>query len=242
VKIVLSRKGFDSAAGKAPSPIVDGRPVSMPIPATRSSATTYADIGLGNLVERVTTRRISRTHLCHHDPMFVGEECIFGQVDAAQSHLTNQGVGAGDLFLFFGLFADEATGERHHRFFGYLRVQERHLVSEISDDLRLEFERLKHPHVLGMKARNNTIYRGEGRTASRAHAGLRLTRTGGPLSCWTIPTWMHERGLTYHSKPSRWVGEDGLLSVARGQEFVCDVGGDPVAIAWAEYIIDLIRS
>ncbi len=242
MKIVLSRKGFDSAAGKAPSPIVNGRPVSMPIPATRSSATTYADIGLGDLVERITTGRMGRMHLCHPDPMFVGEECIFGQVDAAQSHLSNQGVGVGDLFLFFGLFADEATGERHHRFFGYLRVQERHLVSDISDDMRLELEQLKHPHVLGMKAPNNTIYRGEGRTALKAHPGLRLTQTGGPLSRWIVPTWMRERGLTYHSKPTRWIGESSLDSVARGQEFVCDVGDDPVAIAWAEHIVGMVRS
>jgi hypothetical protein len=30
---------------------------------------------------------------------------LFGQVDRAQSHLRNQGVGPGDLFLFFGLFS-----------------------------------------------------------------------------------------------------------------------------------------
>ncbi len=242
MKIVLSRKGFDSAAGKAPSPIVDGRPISMPIPATRSSVTTYADLGLGDLVEQVTKGRIDRTHLCHHDPMFVGEECIFGQVDAAQSHLANQGIGVGDLFLFFGLFANQPTGERHHRFFGYLRVTERHRVAELSETTRQELEQLRHPHVLGMRSSNNTVYRGEGRAASQAHAALRLTEKGGPLSRWIVPSWMRQRGLTYHSKPTRWIGDVGLDSVARGQEFVCDVGDDPIATAWAENMIGLIRS
>ncbi|MEL6529675.1 MAG: hypothetical protein AAFQ27_06905, partial [Pseudomonadota bacterium] len=28
MKVILSRKGFDSSAGGGPSPIVDGRPIS----------------------------------------------------------------------------------------------------------------------------------------------------------------------------------------------------------------------
>ena len=40
MKLILSRKGFDSSAGKCPSPIINARPVSMPIPATKTSTTT----------------------------------------------------------------------------------------------------------------------------------------------------------------------------------------------------------
>lgn len=162
MKLVLSRKGFDSAAGRVPSPIIDGRPVSMPIPATRNSVTTYDDVGLGDLVERLTNRRIDRTHLCHSDPMFVGGDCIFGQCDAAQSHLANQGVGIGDVFLFFGLFADAHSGERHHRIFGYMHVAEKHQVDTMTSAVRDELERLRHPHVFGTRPANNTVYRGEG--------------------------------------------------------------------------------
>ena len=44
MKIVLSRKGFDSAAGGVASPILpDGKMLSLPIP-DRSSPITYADI------------------------------------------------------------------------------------------------------------------------------------------------------------------------------------------------------
>jgi hypothetical protein len=242
VKVVLSRKGFDSAAGGAPSPIVNGRPTSMPIPATRSSVTAYEDLGLGDLVERITKKGIGRAHLCHHDPMFVAEECIFGQCDAAQSHLANQGVGVGDVFLFFGLFADPTTGERHHRFFGYLRVAETHSVATMDEEFRNELTQLRHPHVLGIRSPNNTVYRGEGRAAAHAHEGLRLTRPGGPPSSWNVPAWLGQRGLTYHSKQTRWIGERGLNSVARGQEFVCDIGDDPAAHMWVEDIIGMLRS
>ena len=75
--------------------------------AGRRSATTYDALGLGDVVERVTRGRIARDHLCHEDPMFTGGECLFGQCGSAQSHLRNNGVGLGDVFLFFGLFADE---------------------------------------------------------------------------------------------------------------------------------------
>lgn len=58
MKLILSRKGFDSAAGKCPSPIIDGRPLSLPIPASGSLSTTYADLGLGSIVERITRGRL----------------------------------------------------------------------------------------------------------------------------------------------------------------------------------------
>lgn len=93
MKLVFSRKGFGSAAGGCASPIVDGRPISLPIPASKNSDTTYSDLGLGKTVARLSRGRNDGASMCHHDPMFVNGECIFGQCDAAQSHLANQGVG-----------------------------------------------------------------------------------------------------------------------------------------------------
>jgi hypothetical protein len=52
VKLILSRKGFDSGIGKVPSPIwPDGRLYSLPIPETRPSrhSITYGDITYGNI-------------------------------------------------------------------------------------------------------------------------------------------------------------------------------------------------
>lgn len=242
MKIIISRKGFDSAAGKVPSPIIGGRPVSMPIPASKNSVTTYADIGLGEAVERITKGRITGSDLCHHDPMFVNGVCIFGQTGAAQSHLARNGVGPGDLFLFFGLFADAETKERHHRFFGYLKVEACMEVGRLSEVDREELHRLKHPHVMGTGCANDMIYRGEGMAACQAHPELRLTRSGGPLSQWIVPEWLQEKGLTYHGKATRWSTPGQLSVVARGQEFVCDVANDPVAHDWAGSIIRMICS
>jgi hypothetical protein len=241
MKIILSRKGFDSAAGKAPSPIIAGRPVSLPIPASRNSATTYDDLGLGAIVRQATRGRMTGGELCHHDPMFVNGECIFGQTGAAQSHLARQGVGPGDVFLFFGLFADEHTGERHHRWFGYLRVASAHPVALLSRAERAELGKLRHPHVMGERTDNDTIYRGEGAAAHHAGPELRLTRVGGPVSRWLVPPWLEGRGLTYHGRAARWSVPGELAVVARGQEFVCDAGDDQVAQAWAGDVIARIR-
>lgn len=242
MKVILSRKGFDSAAGKAPSPIIGGRPISMPIPASKNSVTTYGDIGLGEAVTRITKGRLTGSDLCHHDPMFVSGECIFGQTGAAQSHLARNRVGPGDLFLFFGLFADEETKARHHRFFGYLKVQSCMEVGRLSAADRKDLQQLKHPHVMGTWYANDMIYRGEGMAASQAHPELRLTRPGGPLSQWIVPEWLQEKGLTYHGRATRWATPGELSAVARGQEFVCDVGDDAIAHDWADGIVRMICS
>ncbi|WP_209515781.1 hypothetical protein [Sphingomonas sp. BE137] len=239
MRIVLSRKGFDTGSGGAPSPIKAGRPVSLPIPTTRRSDTTYEMLGLGELVEKSTRGKISRHHLCHEDPMFVDGQCIFGQCGAAQSHLSNQGVGVGDIFLFFGLFADEATGERHHRIFGYLRVEEAAAPSSLA---ALDLLARPHPHTIGEWNANNTVYRGEGGVARIAHSALRLTQPGGPLRQWIVPKWLSEAGLSFHRKPERWLVADRLEIVARGQEFVTDVSDNRLALDWTNEIIGLIRS
>ena len=242
MKLILSRKGFDSAAGKCPSPIVEGRPLSMPIPASGSSTTTYADLGLGEIVEQITRGRILRDHLCHHDPMFHDGECLLGQCGAAQSHLARHDVGPGDVFLFFGLFADPITGERHHRIFGYLKVRSATPVAAMRAAERDELVALRHPHVHDRRVTNDVIYRGEGATARYADDGLCMTRPGGPLSYWHVPHWLKERGLSYHGKPWRWEEPGTLRVVARGQEFVCDLGEDNEAAAWIDAKIAAIHA
>ena len=114
MKVVFSRKGFDSAAWKAPSPIIGGEPISLPIPTERRSETSYHIIGLGNIVEQITKRRISAGDLCHDDPMFLNGRWAFGQAGAAQSHLEQNDVGIADVFLFFGLFASLDGRDLHH--------------------------------------------------------------------------------------------------------------------------------
>jgi hypothetical protein len=90
MRIIFSRKGFDSAAGRAPSPIIDGEPIGLPIPTMRRSDSTYGLIGLGDVVAHITKGRLGADDLCHEDPMFHEGRCAFGQTGAAQAHLAKQ--------------------------------------------------------------------------------------------------------------------------------------------------------
>ncbi len=240
MKIILSRKGFDSASGGGPSPIVDGRPVSLPIPAGRASVTSYDDLGLGELVQRASRGKVGRADLCHHDPMFTNAgECLFGQVGAAQTHLANHQVGIGDAFVFFGLFRGQ-DGERHHRIFGAMAVERMHRVEGLEPAALAELQALGHPHALAAHGHNDVIYRGRGWQATRADHALRLTVPEGPPSLWNVPPWLKACGLSYHDRSDRWLRGGRLRSVARGQEFVCDIGRKGAPRRWLEDILALM--
>ena len=241
MRIVFSRKGFDSASGGGPSPIIEGRPVSLPIPASRYSRTTYGELGLGDAAEAASRGVLGAGDPCHHDPMFTDEGmCLFGQCGAAQTHLANRGVGVGDVFLFFGLFR-EGSGDPHHRIFGYQRVEDILDLSACDEARRAELAALGHPHALGMHAKNDCIYLGEGQTAQTASDALRLTVPEGPPSLWNRPGWLKKGGLSYHDRADRWLRGGRLRSVARGQEFVADVGRRRAPREWLETVIDEIN-
>jgi hypothetical protein len=172
--------------------------------------------------------------------MFVGDECIFGQCGAAQSHLRNQGVGIGDVFLFFGLFADKLGGERHHRIFGYLVVRD--VLPIAGPNPALSDLPRPHPHTLGTWNTNNTVYRGRGAMAEIASDRLRLTVPGGPLQQWTVPSWLRPQELTFHGKPERWLDDGSLRVVARGQEFVASIDERPEPRAWLADTLNAIHT
>jgi len=245
MRIIFSRKGFDSSAGGGPSPIVEGVPLSLPIPDSKGlSRTTYRDLGLGDHAARASRGKVAQHDLCHHDPMFLAEQdgtgmCLFGQTGAAQTHLERQGVCLGDVFVFFGLFAEEDTGELHHRIFGYLRVRE---LIALVDGAPKDFFDLGHPHAIGMHGSNDVIWQGEGAVARRASDALRLTVPGGPPSLWRRPGWLKRGGLSYHDRPDRWLRGNRLRSVARGQEFVADIGRREAPREWLEQVIAEIRA
>lgn len=240
MRIVFSRKGFDSTAGCAPSPIEQGRAISLPIPAQDRSATRYRDIGHGQRVEAATRGRIGRGALCHDDPMFAGGKCWFGQCGAAQGHLARQGVGNGDVFLFFGLFAEPETGERHHRIFGWMQVACHGAPGEIEQASAWTPPPRPHPHFLGHWPRPNGLWHGPGASHAPTHGALRLTVPSGPLNLWRAPPWLRSCGLTYHERAQRWLDGDRLDSAKRGQEFVCDMGERADARAWLQRTIELV--
>lgn len=245
MRIVFSRKGFDSAAGGGPSPIVDGRPVSLPIPDSKGlSRTTYGDRGLGEMVEAATRGRIARDALCHDDPMFLADgTCIFGQCGGAQTHLDRQGVERGDVFLFFGWFR-AADGEDHHRIFGYLRIGDIIRLDGAREEVLATYRTHRHPHAFGFhhNNRSDTLYVGEGRAATRASPSLRLTAPGHTRTVWAIPTWLRETGLSYHGDAKRWPAPDRLISAAQGQEFVADIGDRKDAREWLDGVIAAIEA
>ena len=245
MRIIFSRKGFDSAAGGGPSPIVDGRPISLPIPDTKGLArVTYGERGLGELVGVATRGRIGPDDLVHDDPMFLDDgTCVFGQCGGAQTHLARNGVRAGDVFLFFGWFAGEGHSD-HHRIFGFLEVEEIVPLDGADPTTIRRFAALKHPHAFGFHHanRSDTLYVGKGRTAARADDTLRLTREGMTRTHWRVPGWLREVGLTYHTGANRWPAPDHLISVAQGQEFVADIGERADARAWLTRILDAINT
>jgi hypothetical protein len=281
MKIILSRKGFDTSTGGVPSPIFpDGTMISLPIP-DKASTVAYQDIAgnhyasVGELVEDLTD--FPQTHHAHLDPdlsahsvpRLQGWRPLFGQVGAAEKHLQNQGVGAGDVFLFFGLFRQVEKSalrwqyvrgsHRIHVMFGWLQVAERVAVAHWPGGVDWG---LYHPHFHLESYPNNVIYvsterltlPGFGSSAipgagrfPRFHPKLQLT---GPQSSrpglWLLPDWFHpnERAsaLTYHGDPVRWQKSEAgvtLNSASRGQEFVLNCDDYPKAINWLHDLLAL---
>ena len=114
MKIILSRKGFDSANGGIVSPIFeDGTMISFPIPSGDTDtydSLYYNGIPYSKILHDL--RHKGGNH-CHVDPdldlsrrakEIDGWFPAFGQRDSAASYLKNLGVAPGDIFLFFWKF------------------------------------------------------------------------------------------------------------------------------------------
>jgi Nucleotide modification associated domain 3 len=275
MKIILSRKGFDSESGGCASPIFeDNSFLSLPIP-DPSARLRFSDIGgnqsVGTIVQDLTGGRkkaLTGSDRVHLDPDLSrdslprksGWRPLFGQAGIAQNHLDRNGVGRGDIFLFFGWFrrVEQRNGKLRykagapdlHVFFGWL---------EVGDVWRLPADRCRipewadsHPHVTDQGFVYNTIYVAAGSDRTY-HAGvfrsfteqLILTRPDQSLrSRWQLPKWFHPAGkkstLSFHPNLSKWKHDEKyayLESVGRGQEFVLDTSEYPEAEDWARCLI-----
>lgn len=132
MKIIFSRKGFDTSNGGFPNLILpDGTMFVIPIP-DKKQHFKYGDLDniydgekISNIINDVTGNRIkynstvkkrvltksidycTSTYTAHNDPYFHKAFGYFlGQQHAAQGHLNNNHVAEGDLFLFFGNFQE----------------------------------------------------------------------------------------------------------------------------------------
>jgi hypothetical protein len=279
MRIILSRKGFDSGAGGCPSPIFsDGSMFAMPIPYARSPV-RYSDLEwrgrkIGELVEQLTRGRVPRTSYAHLDPDLrpemrardSGWRACLGQHKAAQAHLAKNGVGIGDLFLFWGLFRrfhedGRWSGERVHVLWGWLQVGDVVQVDAVRERLASPEWRWaeSHPHLEFDPDASNTLYVAasslklpDGSSSGLPGAGTfdwhaaerQLTAEGSDRpGAWALPMWFlpGERSpLSYHRNAARWTsnGKHALLQAAnRGQEFVLDTREYPDAIDWAGRLI-----
>lgn len=270
MKLILSRKGFDAGYGGIPSPIFpDRRVLSLPIPAKNEQVTfgdmTFDTEPVGQLVEQLSNGNVVASDTAHLDPdldrdlIDRGAEWMpaFGQAHRAQSHLANQQVGAGDLFLFYGWFREiERQDERWryikdapdvHAIFGWLRVDE---VVNVGSDLASAVARYPglegHPHCCGEGFyTNNTVYIGsDAGTLGRITSRHILTAPNETRSIWRLPRAFHPDGktpMTYHRDLQRWsIDDDGfvrLKTVAKGQEFVLDLEEYPEIHDWIEDIL-----
>jgi len=169
MRIVFSRKGFDSGTGGVPSPILNDQLVWLPIP-SRSEPIAYEDLtfkhhSLGKIVEDLTHRRIRRNRSVHLDPDLRHNACrrrrgwrpLFGQAGAEETHLRTHGVTVGDLFLFFGWFREVELHCGKYRYvksapdlhviFGWLQVG---CVISLPDSRFVQMPWADyHPHVRG---------------------------------------------------------------------------------------------
>jgi putative DNA base modification enzyme with NMAD domain len=255
VKIIFSRKGFDSSSGGCPNPVLpDGRLLPMPIPDQRSPI-QYNDINcsginLGEIVSDITRDKVKANAGAHLDPDIdhsqysrsPGWQPLLGQHGSAQGHLAKQGVGAGDLFLFFGLFQpviETSDGWRfnkqqpaRHCFWGWLQVDECFSLNSLKNN-QLDWARY-HPHFHLPVEKNNSLYiarqqlhlggnyqdlPGSGQF-KQATTALQLTAPEARTpSLWRIPSWLYPEGdkppLSYHHKPERW------QKPAPGKRFTC---------------------
>ena len=274
VKIILSRKGFDASAGGVASPLFsDGTLLSLPIPDVRGTV-TYGELKwgshqLGDLVTALTRGRLDRQTRAHLDPDLYGPICprqpgwrpLFGQDGAAQSHLQNQGVGVGDLFLFFGWFRAVEGPRSHYRFvknapdlhllYGWLQVGAMLTGAQIAATAPVWAA--AHPHCIGGRGVRNTVYVASDQltlagsptawpgagyfTAYQEH--FCLTAPNRLRTQWRLPRWFYPAAdkppLSYHTDLTRWSCDDEyayLCSATRGQEFVLDTTNYPEAVPW----------
>lgn len=262
MKIILSRKGFDSKYGGYPSPILpDGRMISLPIP-SQDDARPYTDVlyeqgrTLWDLMSELGMKHDVNSS-CHLDPDLheaasprqSGWKPSLGQLGSAQTHLRNQNVEPGDLFLFFGWFGFteirngklqylRGRNNHFHAIFGYLEIGE---IVHVRMDTTVPVWLEGHPHVLESRRQetNNTLYIAAdnlslnntlpGAGLLRFSEAIRLTKPGFTRSRWDLDQAIFANVPISHHSPSSWK-EEYFQSAAIGQEFV--IAANEKVVEW----------
>lgn len=263
MKIILSRKGFDSQYGKTPSPILpDGTLLSLPIPSKTDVENKFATIHHGGesyyeIIRSLNPNtKIKETYYCHLDPDIresarereVGWKPAFGQEKAALTHLRNQGVGVGDLFLFFGWFKQteyvngklsyKKNAPDWHVIYGYFQIGE---VIDNPHDIPIWLQ--EHPHSKPERWQtSNVIFIPSpqlslcpelpGAGCLQFDNKLVLTKEGCSRSTWNLPDFFRQIPISYNA--NSWK-EDCFVAAAKGQEFVFEANDE--VLEWVKLMI-----
>ncbi len=274
MKVILSRKGMDSGFCQMPSPILpDGTLLSLPIPDDSTTGAQYAQLAYKGksyltIIQELTGKASPNGH-CHLDPDLRKEVierpdgwiAAYGQCSQSGKHLDNQGVGVGDLFLFFGWFRQtEFDGEGKLRYvknapdlhiiFGYLRI------GDILNSQDMDRICPWHPHS-HQDWQNNRLYLAADKVMPDwdmpgygvlPYHQKRILTSGGQQkrSVWSLPYFFQANDVKMSYHPNAKFSLNGssvsMQSVGRGQEFVISpTNGDAEKLleSWA---LDIIES
>ena len=188
MKVILSRKGFDSANGGIASPIFeDGTMLSFPIPSKNhdKDKIAYEELTCNKILlnELLENLGYQGDKYCHFDPdldstrrvaLVEGWKPAFGQINQSASYLINNQIVGGDLFLFFGNFRHVVKSHGKYKFahinknsadpyYGKeMQVIWGYLqVGEIVSDPKEQEKFFWHPHACEkriFKEKNNLIF------------------------------------------------------------------------------------
>lgn len=280
LRVILSRKGFDIVNGGMASPIFpNNQIISLPIPShndniryselkLNNSETYYSFIS--NLQRNKRKKMILISDTCHLDPDIYPKilkrnkewKPLFGQVGASQTHLEDNNIGIGDLFLFFGWFRhtqlinnelrfDKRKNYSLHVVFGYFQIDQ-----VLTNQSEFKFWMKYHPHIANktrFQKENNCIYVAKEKLTWNSdlpgaapfmefNENLVLTKRDKNGTYMSRSKWFfnakHPFGkkidITYHSKKS-WQN-NYFQSASIGQEFILENCKE--VETWAKKLID----
>jgi len=264
-RLILSRKGFDSSSGESASPIFeDGKIFSLPIPEPYPpSPKKYYELNFNGIsgedaLIECSARKVLPDDYCHYDPALNTYEGIFGQHFNSQEELVNNGVGVGDLFLFFGFYRNFSIRRKKelHHLFGWLQIEEI-ILGDTAIRKYLKIKNIQHPHGYGdvnTYKENNTIYVGKRNLTIKnkhllnkgfglfkeTHPDLILTRDGASKGSWKLPKKYFSNSQDIFLNRLHWLDLENCFvnNFQRGQEYILDAEKYPKIIDWAHYLID----
>ncbi len=261
MKIILSRKGFDSSFGGVASPVFtqNGKFLSLPIPLNSPEAerlgydVSYNDLNLhghnyGHLVQDLS-RNKGKNKLNGEMLVRLGLDLLkdvypkrntawrplFGQLGSAQGHLRGQGIGRGDIFLFFGWYNwvrqegglySYLKGEKpFHLLWGWFQVED--VIDLDKPGNKIQEWMSYHPYFYMPGVKGKALYLGAQDLVidqkiiienggvgkfSEYREGLQLTKPGsGKCTDWLVPGFLYNEDKkklpTYHQDLGRWKKE-----------------------------------